>query len=82
MMSTAVVNTRTECPFQAGGMTEGDQQMGLAETDVARSGRRWSGVAMKARRNRFWISGRLIFLGQFHWKSSSEDLSARGSARS
>ena len=27
---------------------------------------------MKARRNRFWSSGRLHFLGQVHWKSSRD----------
>src|SRR5271169_788453 len=70
MMSTAVVKS-TECPFrQAAWPRAIDRWVLPRPTLPIRTTLVW--VAMKARRNRFWICGRLIFLGQLHWKSSSD----------
>src|SRR5215468_12293094 len=66
-MSTAVVNS-TECPFRQAAWPRAIDKCVLPRPTLPiRTMLVW--VEMKARRNRFWICGRLIFLGQFHWKS-------------
>src|SRR5580693_5947054 len=67
-MSTAVVKS-TECPFRQAARPKAIDKCVLPRpTFPIRTILVW--LAMKARRNRFWICWRLIFLGQLHWKSS------------
>src|SRR5271169_6782759 len=67
-MSTAVVKS-TECPFRQAARPKAIDKCVLPRpTFPIRTMLVW--LAMKARRNRFWICWRLIFLGQLHWKSS------------
>src|SRR5271170_6316128 len=69
-MSTAVVKS-TECPFRQAARPKAIDKCVLPRpTFPIRTTLVW--VAMKARRNRFWICWRLILLGQLHWKSSRE----------
>src|ERR1700681_3182194 len=69
-MSTAVVKS-TECPFREAARPRAIDRWVLPRPTLPiRTMLVW--VAMKARRNRFWICGRLIFLGQLHWKSSRD----------